>query len=177
MNLPLETLITLAAEFAALSLIAVGGANTVLPEMHRRAVDARGWVSDAQFSELFALAQAAPGPNVLVVSLIGWMVAGLAGAVVAIIAVCLPTCVLAFFASRALAARREARWTRLLQEGMAPITVGLILASGWLISAGAARGAVSVAIIVFTAVATLCLPLHPLWWIAAGALLGLAGVV
>lgn len=170
-------LLALALEFAALSLISVGGANTVLPEMHRRSVDARGWVSDAQFSELFALAQAAPGPNVLVVCLIGWMAAGLAGALVAIIAVCLPTCLLAFFASRAIAARRGARWTVLLQEGMAPITVGLILASGWLISAGAARGPLSIGIIVFTALATLLVPLHPLWWIAGGAGLGLLGWV
>src|SRR5258706_13600256 len=64
-------------DFSLLSLIAVGGAITVIPEMHRSVVEVHGWMSGAQFADLFALAQAAPGPNILVVSLIGWKVAGL----------------------------------------------------------------------------------------------------
>jgi chromate transporter len=91
-----ETLAQLAMDFSVLSLIAVGGAITVLPEMHRSVVEVHGWMSGAQFAELFALAQAAPGPNILVVSLIGWKVAGMAGAVVATAAVCGPSCVLTF---------------------------------------------------------------------------------
>lgn len=170
-------LLELAGSFALLSLVAIGGANSVLPEMHRLVVDLRGWVSSAQFSELFALAQAAPGPNVLVVSLIGWQVAGFAGALVTTLASCLPTCLLAFFATRWLELRRGAPWLRCLQEGLAPITVGLVLASGYLVTLGAAHGPASLAITVVTVIAVFALSVHPLWWIAAGALAGLSGWV
>lgn len=170
-------LLELAGAFAMLSLIAIGGANSVLPEMHRLVVESHGWVSSAQFSELFALAQAAPGPNVLVVSLIGWKVAGFAGAIVATLAICLPTCVLAFFATRWLEARRGVPWQRHLQDGLAPIAVGLVLASGYLVTVGAAHGPVSIAITLATTAAVLRWSTHPLWWIAAGALAGLMGWV
>lgn len=76
--------------FALLSLLAVGGVNTIMPEMHRIVVESNGWVSGAEFTQLFALSQAAPGPNVLIVSLIGWKVAGLPGALISLAGICLP---------------------------------------------------------------------------------------
>ena len=84
MNLLL--LLQLALTFAPLSLVAVGGAAAVLPDIHRQVVEARGWMSDGAFLDLFAVAQAAPGPNVMVVSLIGWQVAGVPGFLVATVA-------------------------------------------------------------------------------------------
>jgi chromate transporter len=95
------TLLELVLVFAPLSLVAVGGANVVLPDIHRQVVQVYGWMTDADFADLFALAQAAPGPNVLVVSLIGWKVAGWTGALVAILAMCLPSSVLAYGMARA----------------------------------------------------------------------------
>lgn len=173
----MSMLLELAGAFALLSLVAIGGANSVLPEMHRLVVESYAWVSAEEFSELFALAQAAPGPNVLVVSLIGWKVAGFSGALVAILASCVPTCLLAFFTTRWLEARRDAPWQKYVQAGLAPITVSLILASGWIITLGAARGPVSIAITIATAVAMFKLSVHPLWWIVAGAIAGLLGWV
>ncbi len=77
MNETDDVYLALLLQFMLLSLMAVGGANVLLPEMHRFAVEGRGWMSSKEFSELFALAQAAPGPNVLFVSVIGWKAAGL----------------------------------------------------------------------------------------------------
>ena len=93
-------LVALAGYFALLSLFAVGGANAAIPEMHRIAVEVMGWMTDKQFADSFAIAQMSPGPNVIIVTLIGYHVAGLAGAAVATVAMCGPTCVLAFFVAR-----------------------------------------------------------------------------
>ena len=86
-------LIALAGYFALLSLFAVGGANAAIPEMHRIAVEVMHWMSDRQFADSFAISQVSPGPNIIIVTLIGYHVAGLAGAAVATAAMCGPTCV------------------------------------------------------------------------------------
>jgi chromate transporter len=100
-------LISLAGYFALLSLFAVGGANAAIPEMHRIAVEVMHWMSDRQFADSFAISQVSPGPNIIIVTLIGYHVAGLAGAAVATAAMCGPTCVLAFLV--ALAHRHSGR--------------------------------------------------------------------
>jgi chromate transporter len=82
----LDTLGTLAAHFALISLFAIGGAMAVVPEMHRQAVEVSGWMTDRQFADLFAIGQAAPGPNIIVVTLIGYQAAGVPGALVATLA-------------------------------------------------------------------------------------------
>ena len=84
----------LAAQFMLLSMLSIGGANAIIPEIHRRAVDLEHWMTDADFAQLFALSQAAPGPNVLIVSLIGWKVAGVVGGVVAMLAMSGPSSIL-----------------------------------------------------------------------------------
>ncbi len=172
-----ETLAQLAMDFSALSLIAVGGAITVLPEMHRSVVEVHGWMSGAQFADLFALAQAAPGPNILVVSLIGWKVAGLAGAVVATAAVCAPSCVLTFAVSRIWQRFRGARWRAAVEDGLVPVTVGLMLAGGYLITLAADHSWSSFAVTAVTAAVVLATRIHPLWLLGAAGLLGLAGWV
>ena len=95
-----DILVSLAGHFALLSLFAVGGANAAVPEMHRVAVELRHWMTDRQFADLFAIAQVSPGPNVIIVTLIGYQAAGLAGAAVATLAMCGPTCVLAYYMGR-----------------------------------------------------------------------------
>src|SRR5579872_4601010 len=93
-------LFSLAWTFAVTSLFAVGGANAAIPEMHRIAVDVHHWLTDKQFNDAFAIAQLSPGPNVLIVTLIGYSVAGVVGALVATLAMCGPTAALAYVVSR-----------------------------------------------------------------------------
>lgn len=172
-----EPLAQLAMDFSVLSMIAVGGAITVLPEMHRSVVEVHGWMSGAQFAELFALAQAAPGPNILVVSLIGWKVAGFAGAVVATAAMCGPSCMLTFAASRIWQRYHGARWRSAVEDGLVPVTVGLILAGGYLITRSADDSWPAFAITAATAAVVLATRIHPLWLFGAAGLIGLAGWV
>lgn len=173
-----EALAQLAIDFSLLSLFAFGGVITVLPEMHRNVVEVHGWMSGAQFAQLFALAQASPGPNILVVSLIGWKVAGLAGAVVATGAVCAPSSILTYAVSRVWQRFRGAHWRKVVEDGLVPVTVGLMLAGGYLITLAADHSALAFVITAATAGTVLTTTrIHPLWLLAAGGLLGLAGWV
>jgi chromate transporter len=172
-----DALAQLAVDFSLLSLITFGGVITVLPEMHRTVVDVHGWMSGAEFAQLFALAQAAPGPNILVVSLIGWKVAGLAGAVVATGAVCAPSSILTYAVSRVWQRFRGARWREVVEDGLVPVTVGLMLAGGYLITLAADHSALAFMITAATAGIVLGSRIHPLWLLGAGGLLGLTGWV
>jgi chromate transporter len=171
------TLLVLAGHFALLSLFAIGGANAALPEMHRLAVEIMGWMDDRQFADMFAIAQATPGPNVIMVTLIGFHVAGLLGALVATAAMCGPTCVLAFYIGHAWHRFKDAPWRMTIQAGIVPISIGLIAASALVIARAAALNWVAVALTAVTAVVTYKVRLNPLWIFAAAALLGLAGLV
>lgn len=174
----IDRLAILAADFAMLSLLSVGGASAVLPEMHRSLVDVQGWMSNREFAELYALAQASPGPNVLVVSLFGWKAAGLAGAVVTTLAMIVPSSVLTFYADRLLWRRAGAdMWREIVDNGLAPITVGLIAASGAILASANAGNPVALGFTAATAVITWRTRFHPLWLIAAGAAAGVAGIV
>src|SRR5690349_606553 len=110
----------LAGHFALLSLVAVGGANVVVPDIHRFVVESQGWMSGPEFAQLFAIAQAATGPNVIVVTLIGWQVAGLAGALVATAAMTGPTCLLTYGVSRVWDRFRDKPWRKAVQTGLVP---------------------------------------------------------
>jgi chromate transporter len=170
-------LLTLAANFALMSLFAMGGANAAFPEMHRLAVEVMHWMSDRQFADLYAIAQVTPGPNVIVVTLIGFQVAGLAGALVATLAMCGPTCVLAFFVGRVWDSFKEARWRLIIQAALVPVSLGLLGASAIVIARVAGQSWQTLAIMLVTAVVTFRLRINPLWIFAAAALLGLAGFV
>ena len=167
----------LAIDFSLLSLITVGGVITVLPEMHRNVVEVHAWMTGAEFAQLFALAQASPGPNILVVSLIGWKVAGLAGAVVATVAVCAPSSLLTYAVSRVWQRFRGARWREVVEDGLVPVTVGLMLGGGYLITLAADHSPLAFALTAATAGIVLATRIHPLWLLGAGGLLGLAGWV
>ena len=129
------TLLTLQILF--LSSVAVGGFITTVPELHRFVVDLHGWMTDEMFVTLFALAQAAPGPNMIVVTLVGWEVGGALGATLATIAACFPTLVMAYAASRFWSRYNSMNRYRTFERGVAPFAVGLILATGVILSAGA----------------------------------------
>ncbi len=167
----------LALHFLIISLFAIGGANSVLPEIHRQVVDIAGWMTDAQFAQTFAIAQAAPGPNMLVVTLIGWHVAGIWGALVATLAMCGPTCVLAYVVGGAWHRFREAHWRRVVQGGLVPLTIGLIAASGVLLTEGAARTPATAAFTLIAALVLFFTRLSPLWMLAAGGALGALGLI
>ena len=122
------------AHFLVLSLLAVGGAIATAPDMHRYVVVQQHWLDDAQFSASIAIAQAAPGPNVLFVAVIGWNVAGPAGALATMSGILLPSTLLSLWATRWGAKRRDTRGVRAFTTGMAPLTLGLLLATGWLLA-------------------------------------------
>jgi chromate transporter len=170
-------LLTLAGYFALMSLFAMGGANAAIPEMHRLAVGVMQWMSDRQFADLFAIAQVTPGPNVIIVTLIGYHVAGLGGALVATLAMCGPTCVFAFFVGRVWDRFKEARWRVIIQAALVPVSLGLIGASALVVARVAGQSWQTLALMLGTAAVTYKLRLNPLWIFAAAALLGLAGAV
>jgi chromate transporter len=163
--------------FGPLSLVAVGGANSVLPDIHRQVVVAQGWMTDAEFADAFTLAQAVPGPNILIVSLIGWHVAGLPGAGVALVAMCAPSSILALLVARSLGSPRVAFWRQRLQVGLAPLTLGLVLATGVVLARSADHTLLTLAMTILSTLVLLRFRVHPLLLMAGGALLGVAGFV
>jgi chromate transporter len=169
------TLATLAGYFALLSLFAIGGANAALPEMHRLAVEVEHWMSDREFADMFAIAQVTPGPNVIVVTLIGYHVAGALGALVATFAMCGPTCLFAFFIGRIWDRFKDAPWRIAIQAALVPISIGLIGSSAVVVTRAAAQSLAAAAITGITAFVTYRMRMNPLWIFAAAALLGLAG--
>ena len=173
----MDVLLQLAWDFSVLSLLAVGGAPTVFPEMQRNVVEVHGWMSASQFADLFAIAQASPGPNILVVCLIGWKVAGLSGALTATFAMVGPSCVLTCLVAGAWERFREAHWRHVVQVGVAPLTVGLMLSSGYLLTRSADNSIAAFVLTGATVVVLMATRVNPLWLIAAGALVGAIGLV
>jgi chromate transporter len=167
----------LAGIFALLSVMAIGGINPIIPEIHRQVVDLHGWMTTERFTDLFAIAQASPGPNMLVVTLVGWDVAGLAGAAIATLAICGPSCLLAYAVARLWDRFRAARWRIAIQAGLIPVTIGLVAASAYVIARAVDTSLVAFAITIVTAVGLFFTRVHPILFLAAGAALGVAGLV
>ena len=160
-----------------LSLIAIGGVDPIVPDIYRFVVDARGWMTERQFADLYALARATPGPNSLLVTLIGWQVAGLLGALVATLALCGLPCLLTFAVSRVWHRFERARWRRVVEEGLAPIAVGLVFGSWYVLVHVADRTWVAGAITATSMLAVWSARLHPLLVLAAGGIAGVIGIV
>jgi chromate transporter len=163
--------------FATLSLLAVGGANAAIPEIHRVAVNVMHWMNDKQFADMFAIAQMSPGPNVIIVALIGYHVAGLKGAGVAIAAMCGPTCVLAYAVARTWDRFKDAQWRIAVQAGLVPVSLGLIGASAFVLARVADHNAYAALITVATAGVAFFTRVNPLWVFALGGAVGFAGFV
>ena len=164
-------------EFVLLSFVAFGGATALLPEMHRVVVEHHQWLDDTTFTHLYAIAQAAPGPNVLVVTLIGWKVAGLAGALAATLAMCLPMSILIYLLIDRWESFAGRRWQKAISLGVAPLAVGLVFSGATLIAQAAGLGWAAWALLLLTVVVNLKTRTHPLWMIGLGALLGLLELV
>ena len=171
-----EDLSALVWGFLGISLLSVGGGVAALPEMHRLMVENHGWMDDLAFSKRYALAQAAPGPNVMVVGLFGWHVAGLTGMFAAMLAMCGPTSILAYAFCRLRGHLQGALAMRVFERGMVPIAVGLIAASGLLLAQGAAFGTggapLAIAISIASTIFVWRSRFSPLWVLAGGAALG-----
>ena len=168
-------LLELAWRFALVSAMAFGGATAVIPEMHRFLVEQHHWIDDTTFAALFAISQASPGPNVLFVALFGWQVAGMAGAVVSTLAMCGPSSVLALAFEHYTGAHRDARWMTIIRRALAPVTIGLLMATGATLAQGADHSIATVALTIATVAVALLTRFNPLWLIAAGALFGVLG--
>jgi chromate transporter len=177
MNSEPSPLFALISTFALLSLLAVGGANAAVPEMHRIAVDVHHWMTETQFADAFAISQLSPGPNVLIVTLIGYAVAGVAGALGATVAMCVPTAVLAYVVSRRLSRSGASRWPAVIQAALVPLSIGLMAASGLIVAQAADRNWLAVLLTVIVAVLAAATRLNPLWLLLAGAVLGFAGLI
>lgn len=186
----------LLGHFLSLSLLAIGGAITTAPDMHRYLVDQQHWLSDDQFTASIALSQAAPGPNLLFIALLGWNVGsnaaggiaagsaawpwGFMGAMIAMFGILLPSTTLTFVAARWAHKNRELLYVRAFKAGMSPIVIALLASTGWILSAKLGSAAESWRLWLLTAVVTLLVwrtRLHMLWLIAAGGLLGALGWV
>ncbi|MHC1949379.1 chromate transporter [Bradyrhizobium sp. UFLA06-06] len=170
------TLVTLALIFAELSLLAFGGGNTILPEMQRQVVDVHHWMTAQEFGALFALAQAAPGPNMMVVPLVGWQVAGFSGVLVTSLAKFGPSSLVTGFALRLWERFKDRPWRRTVQAGLVPVTAGLVTASAIVITHASASSWGTILIAAMVAIATTTTRIHPLVALAAGAVLGLSGI-
>ncbi len=160
--------------FLKLSLIAIGGSNAALTAYQDEVVGHYHWMSHEVFLQLFATAQLAPGPNVIVVTLIGWKVAGLAGAIVATVAMLLPACALAFAAGRLSGRFVASPRYRLAQDALVPLAIGLILASGVNLAAAQMSHAVTWPIVAASAAFVFRLRANPVWTLVLGALVALA---
>jgi chromate transporter len=177
MNSEESPLFGLISTFALLSLFAVGGANAAVPEMHRIAVEVHHWMTEKQFADTFAIAQLSPGPNVLIVTLIGYAVAGVAGALAATVAMCVPTAVLAYIVSRRLSRSGASRWPAVIQAALVPLSIGLMAASGLIVAQAADKNWLAVVLTAIVATLAAATRLNPLWLLLAGGLLGCAGLI
>jgi chromate transporter len=172
-----DVLLVLAVQFGILSLLALGGANAVVPEIHRQAVELRGWMDERQFADMFAISQAAPGPNVMIVTLVGYHVAGFAGALVTTLAMCGPTAVLAAYLSRTWDRFRNRPWRIAVQAGLVPISVGLVTASAILLTGIAVHNWTAALVAAATAAITYWTRWNPLLLIGIGAAGGFFGLI
>ncbi len=160
-----------------LSLLAIGGVNPILPELHRFVVSERLLLSNDQFVTLFALAQAAPGPNVIFITLIGWQVYGLIGALISTAAFCGPAAVIAYAATGLSERWQSRRWYIILRRSLVPLTTGLMIASAWLLCIAANLDLASYAVTGIVAILMLATRINPLWLLTLAGFAGIIGLI
>lgn len=180
--------LSLFAHYLSLSLLAVGGAITTASDMHRFLVVEQHWLTDAQFNASIAIAQAAPGPNVLFIALMGWhvglnvggMLTGLLGVVTTMVGILIPSTTLTYLAAQWGHRNRTLGVVRAFKQGMAPIVVALLIATGWILAQSNGSGLKNWPLWLLTGLTALIVwrsKIHLLWLLGAGALLGWLGLV
>ena len=170
--------LTLTMRLALLSSISFGGFPTVLPDVRNFVVATHGWVTDQEFSNFFALAQAIPGPNmILMMSFVGWQVWGLPGAIASAFATFGPPCTMYFASYRLWVRFREARWQPIVRNGLVPVSIGLVIASGTVMAGASYTGWASISVSAAAIVLMLSTRINPLWMLLAGGTLGGVGLL
>lgn len=180
--------LSLFVHYLSLSLLCVGGAITTAPDMHRFLVQEKGWLTDPQFSASIAIAQAAPGPNVLFTALMGWNVGlnagglwtALLGMVLCLVGIMLPSSILVYLTAQWSHRNRDLRAVRAFKQGMAPLVVALLVATGWILATANGYALANWPLWAVTFVAALVVwrtKVHLLWLLGAGAVLGWFGLV
>ena len=170
-------LVALGLHFALLSLMAIGGISAILPDMQRYLVEAHHWLSATQFADAYALGQAAPGPNMMFVTLLGLQLAGWSGAIVATLAMIAPPVLLTLAITRLNANNPDAPLGRAIRGGLGPIAIGLTLSSGWILAHSADHDWRGVVLTLTTVALMLRTRLNPVWLILVGAVAGMAGIL
>lgn len=169
-----ELLLSLFLVFAPLSLVTIGGGQSAVADIHRQVVDVHGWMTQAQFVDAFAISRMSPGPGSLLVTLIGWQVAGFWGAVVASIAIFVPTTFLIYAVAHVWQRYEGARALRALETGLRPVAAGMILAAVYVLIQALDGGWPARGIALASTAALMLTRVSPLLLIAAGAGLFLA---
>jgi chromate transporter len=168
----IATLEVLVTRIVTLAFLSFGGVNSVLPAIHHLSVNEEHWMTDRDFVNLFALASISPGPNFLVLTLIGYKAAGAIGAVAATLALCIPTSILAYAVVSVWDRFKHARSRDAIQQGLLPVTVGFICAAAVLLGRASDDGALTVAITLVTAYVGAATKFNPLWVFGAAAIAG-----
>lgn len=163
--------------FLALWFVAIGGPTTILPDIHRYVVEVNHWMTSTQFAEIYTLARVAPGPNVMYVTLIGWHLAGLAGAAATTLPLLVPAATLTVVVGHLNERYPNAPIGRAIRRGLTPLTIGLTFASGSILMSAVNHDWRGYLLTLFTVAVVLCKPWNPLWLLAVGALAGILGLV
>ena len=170
-----DTLWQILGFFGMLSLVSVGGGNAVIPEIQRYSVLTQQWVTASDFTALYAIAQAAPGPSSMIVALIGYKASGWMGAVAAALAMYLPSSLIILMAARVLERFKQSLWTRIFERAVAPLAVGLIFSSAYIVGGSIQTGPVMTGLIIGTALINWKLGWNPLLLLLSGAIAGFLG--
>jgi chromate transporter len=176
-KLDFSTLLTMSVLFFVLSFFSIGGAVSVIPEIHRQAVEVSHWLTEREFVDLIAIAQAAPGPNVLFVTLIGYQVSGITGALLATFFMCGPACAVAFWIAQIFHRFREKKWRIAVQAGLVPMSIGLIASVALIIARSADHDWKTMLITAATFGLTYWTRISPIYALAAATGLGVAGLL
>ncbi|WP_174222290.1 chromate transporter [Polynucleobacter necessarius] len=169
----MSALISLFIKFSAFSLVAFGGINALLPVLYDLSVNQEHWINAQTFSDYFAIAQAAPGPNLMTVTLIGWNVGGVLGAAIATLAISWPSSIMIYFLQKSILSMQDKDRQQAIQFAAAALAVGLVLSAAWQINQSLAAYLLTIGTITITFFTRW----HPLYLIALGALLGILGFI
>ncbi|QWE10130.1 chromate transporter [Polynucleobacter sp. es-EL-1] len=173
----MSVLLSLFLKLSAFSLIAFGGVNALLPSLLDLSVNQERWIDLQTFADYFAIAQAAPGPNFMTVTLIGWHVYGVLGALIATFAIAWPSSILVFFLQRWVMGMSDQQKKKTIQYAAAALAIGLVLSSAWQIALQINHSIAAYALTLATIGLTVFTRWHPLYLIALGAALGLFGLI
>jgi chromate transporter len=165
-----DPLIALVLIFVPLSLLAVGGGASMLAPLHEQVVNGNAWISQREFIDLFAISRASPGPGAMLVTLVGFRIAGWAGAIVATLATFIPSSILCYGVGRVWNRYRGTRVHAALEGGLAPIGVGLVIAGAIAVLRAAEAGPLGWGVAIGATVILILYKIHPLWILACGGL-------